>query len=622
MADKINLGKTFGDNISSSKGSLFNRFGKKGVEFNFQDILIGVSTDFRDLIQLSALRYFLVKAVLIGLFIVLVSRLIYVQVVSGSGFLAKSFYNSIRLEVIHPQRGVIYDRHGVVLARSQPSFRVAVDPQKLSGDDRQIGLLSDIAKIDKNQIYSKLDISKTSITLGNADNDIALQLRLNESKLPAVSVEISPIRDYPFGEAFAPLLGYAGEVSEDEIKNSNNQFSLGDAIGKVGVELSLDDQLRGQSGRELVRVDSKGEKSDFTNRLEPIHGKDVILSFDSLLQRKLYEALKGQAEKYKAKGAAAVAVNPKNGEVLALVSYPAYDNNLFAKGLTTKDYERLTKDPRLPMTNRAISGQYPPASTFKIITAAAALGEKVIDTDKKLTAPDSIELGGTTFRDWKFHGEVNLIRALAQSSDTYFYQIGGGYGSQAGVGPHKLADWSKKFGLGQKTGIDLVGEEAGFVPTPEWKKGQYGEDWYTGNTFNMAIGQGDVLATPLQIAQFTTAIANGGYLYEPQLLKDAKPKLIRSNFVSPEIVGPIKQGMKEAVEPGGTAWPLRDFRIKSAAKTGTAEAQGDPHAIMTAFAPLDSPEIVLTVFVENGGQGSDVAGPVVRAGLEEWFKGR
>lgn len=630
MSKKINLGKAFGDGIEKNKKGLGLFSSKRLDETTFGDVLIGVSHEVRDFILVSNTRVMLLSAFFAVTILFLLGRLVYVQLIAGNQFLTRSYYNSIRLEVVHPQRGVIYDRDGIVLARSKPSFRVAVDAgkiRKLSSssvdyDEKQLDLLSSILKIPKTEIKNRIKDSSFPSTVTKVDKETTFSLHLHESELPAVSIEVSPVRDYSFGEAFGLILGYTGEVSGEDIKNSNNFYTPGDYIGKTGIEASFDYKLRGSAGKELVRVSSKGEKSEFSQKIAPVDGVSITLSLSSRLQKTLFDSIKAITVKYKAKGASAVAIDPRNGQILALASYPSYDNNLFAQGITTEQLDKLVNDKSLPMVNRAISGQYPPASTFKIITAAAALSDNIIDPAKELPAPASIQLGGITFRDWKDHGRANMIKAIAQSSDTYFYQIGGGYQDQKGVGPERIAYWARRFGLGDKTNIDLTGEEAGFIPTPEWKKGQYGENWYTGNTYNMSIGQGDVVSTPIQIAQFTSIIANGGKIFKPSLLKDDTSKLISENILSPEVIGTIKDGMKGAVEPGGTAWPLRDFRIKTGAKTGTSENQNDPHAIMTAFAPLDNPEIVVTVLVENGGQGSDVAGPAVRAAFEEWFKGR
>jgi penicillin-binding protein 2 len=316
----------------------------------------------------------------------------------------------------------------------------------------------------------------------------------------------------------------------------------------------------------------------------------------------------------------------KNGEILALVSWPSFDPTPFATGISESEYQKLLTDPRRPLFNRAISASFPPGSTFKLVTATAALEEKVITPSTLIDDKGFIAVGSFIFKGWAPEGLglVNLETAIAKSSDIYFYTVGGGYGSQRGVGVEKLADWARRLGLGAETGIDLVGEVSGLVPDEEWKLAARGEPWYIGNTYHMSIGQGDVLVTPLQLNNLVVAIANGGTLFKPFLVKDVPPEILRADVASAETLDLVRQGMRAAASPGGTAYPVYDFKVAVAGKTGTSETGGKEktHAWFTCFAPFESPEIAVTVFLEEGGEGSHDTAPVARQILENYFKGR
>lgn len=418
-------------------------------------------------------------------------------------------------------------------------------------------------------------------------------------------------REYLLGEAASQLLGYAAEVDETELE----QWQIHDIVGKMGLEKQYDSMLRGEDGSELFEKDTLGQKIREIGRKEPISGENLTLTIDSGLQREAYKSLKQR------KGAVVMS-DPKTGEILALVSSP---------GFKPDQLEKYLNDKNLPLFNRAIGGEYPPGSVFKIITAAAALEEGKISGESLIEDTGVIKVGDYSYSNWYFtqygrkEGKINIVRALARSNDIFFYKLG----EELGMG--LLADWGKYFGVGAKTKIDLPGEASGLMPDPAWKKSFWGENWYLGDTYIAAIGQGNVLMTPLQVNQMASVIANNGKLCRPKLLKDAEsacqPLDIHANTI--EL---IKEGMKQVTETGGTAWPFFDFKVKGqrvavAGKTGTAEfgektsAKGGlTHAWFTGFTPLDGPQIVVTVLLEAAGEGSYQAAPVAKELLQYWLE--
>ena len=540
------------------------------------------------------------KLMLIFSSLIIFVRLVDVALIRGEYFSVLASENKVRRIPIPAQRGIIYDRNGVYLAQNKEEVR--------------------IVRFEKGRAARFVE---TEGGVEISKNDVIVHY---------------PSRDYPGASTSAHLAGFVGEASKDEVGQkgcSRSIFNLGDSIGRLGVELSYDCELRGRNGEELVEVDTKGGKVRELGRIEPIKGQDLNLAIDIRLQERATRALGGRP-------GSVVALDPKTGEVLTLVSSPSFDPKEI-----NKNYATLAKDKSLPLFNRAIAGSYPPGSTFKIVSSAAALEEGTIDENFSFTDPGVIKLGEQSFANWLFlkrggtEGEVNIVKAITRSTDTFFYKIG------EMVGIEKIAKWAGKFGLGKKTGIDLFGETAGVVPTPEWKERVRGERWFLGNTYHVSIGQGDVGASPLQIAVATSAIANNGIICKPTVKKIDRERWIMDSCkeigLSEKTLDLIKQGMVGACSPGGTAWPLFNFSVKYehspestpakniqlACKTGTAETgkkdengKIKTHAWLTGYAPVDDPEIVVTVLVEEGGEGSDVAAPIVKEILEEWFSNK
>lgn len=405
-------------------------------------------------------------------------------------------------------------------------------------------------------------------------------------------------------EANAHVLGYVGEVSEEEV----DKFYLGAVVGKMGLEKQYDQRLRGRDGLSILEQDAEGKVLRELRRIEPVKGEGLLTTLDAGLQKKAFELMDRR------KGAVVVS-DPNNGEILALVSSPGFDAGNLPKFLNDKD---------LPLFNRAISGEYPPGSTFKVVTATAALEEGKIEEMTKIEDTGEIVIGPYRYTNWYFtqygkkEGWINIVKALARSNDIFFYRLGEYLGINA------LADWARYFGLGSVAGIDLEGEAKGLMPDPEWKKQAMKEDWYTGDTFITAIGQGHVLTTPLQINQMISIIANHGLLCQSFLVGGSN---CRKLDISEKTINLVTEGLKQVCEAGGTAWPFFDFPVGVAGKTGTAEfgqqedkAKIKTHAWFSGFAPVEKPEIAVTVLLEGAGEGSYQAAPAAKEIFKYWFE--
>jgi penicillin-binding protein 2 len=444
------------------------------------------------------------------------------------------------------------------------------------------------------------------------------------------NLEIDSLRNYPYKDATAHVLGYIGQISKEELGQKEfANYSGGDLIGKIGIEKEYENLLKGTDGKELVEINSTGKIIRELGQTDPLPGKNITLTLDLPLQEKVFQAAKD------IKKGAIIVSNPK-GEILALVSKPSFDPNLFTmnEGYSADENSQYKSVSQIildsenqPLLNRAIGGVYPPGSTFKLIVAAAGLEDKVIDENFQIEDTGILNLGSFSFGNWYFlqygrtDGEVNIVKAIQRSNDIFFYKLA------EMVGVDRLSQFAEKFGLGQKLGIDLMGEQSGTVPTQEWKKKTIGENWYLGDTYHYGIGQGFLLVTPLQVNAWTQAIANEGVLYKPHILESQKLEVRSQKFLNEKTVSLIKQGMVEACSTGGVAWPLFDFKVKGkpvslACKTGTAQHGGEdtmPHAWITLFAPSDNPQIIITVLSEDSGEGSNVAAPIAKQILEEWF---
>lgn len=575
---------------------------------------------------------------------VLSLRLLYLQIVKGDEYQLRSENNSVRLRKIKPIRGLIMDTNRQVIVDNQPSFDLIYVPNRSGG----VGKIAErVATIYERQ---GLSLATDSLPSGRVQPFVPIRLEKNINReklaiaethaldLPGVSVEVVPIRKYLAGEMLAHVIGYTGEVSQDELeKNDMEDLSIGDTVGKYGVEKYLDAYLGGKSGAEQVEVNVVGKVVKALGRVEPVPGYNILLTVDAKIQEVAWEAVGGRP-------GAVVVMDPRDGAILAVVSSPSFDPNLFNSGISAKEWEKLSKNPFHPMEDRAVSGQYPPGSTYKIVAAAAALEEGLVKPDTKFFCNGSFELGNRSYRCWQKHGHgwVDLHRAIVQSCDVYFYNLG------KMLGVDRIAQYAQRFGFGRPTGIDLPREKSGLVPTREWKQKRFKEPWQLGETIPVSIGQGFNLVTPLQLALAYSALANGGTLYRPRIIKQietADGRIVQSfpaekksdlGF-APETIARINAGLWGVVnEGGGTGGALRRPEADVAGKTGTAQVIGLPseeklrmrkvisakfrdHALFACFAPAKKPEIVVAVILENAGHGGSAAAPVARKIVDAYF---
>ena len=420
-------------------------------------------------------------------------------------------------------------------------------------------------------------------------------------------------RSYPYGESMSLITGYVGKINDKDKTENKCETKLTDdeVIGRMGIESYFNCQIRGMAGKRLVEVDALGKYLRELGRQEPIVSPDINLSIDAYWQDKIYKMLEG-------KKAVVIISEPKTGKIITMVSSPSFNANDFSYDVNqNKIKEDLGDNENLPLINRAISGRYSPGSVFKIVLATAGLESGVIDKNTEIEDKGTLIVGDYSYRTWSgvSDGMVNIVKAIKRSNDIFFYTLG------ERLGLERIDTWAKKYGYGSKTGVELVGELEGIVPNENWKKQVKGESWFLGDTYHLSIGQGGLSITPLQVNQMTNIIANGGKKCKMSILKDTKVEC-ENLGIKKENVETIVEGMKVACKSGGTAWPLFNFKTEIACKTGTAEVgdgSKDTQAWLTAFAPADDPEISITVLVERGGEGSDVAAPIVGDILKEWF---
>ncbi len=576
-------------------------------------------------------------------------RLVSLQIFASDYYQEVAEENRFRLHVLRAPRGVIYDRNKNLLVKNIPSFDVMITPADLPKNEEErskywenLFPLLDVSEEKYQKIKENIDYLSFNPVLvrENIDRDRALVLETKSQEIPGLTVEKNPNREYQDAEFFAHVLGYTGKITEEELTEEDfNDYLINDKIGRGGLEQYYEGDLRGEYGKKQVEVDSLGKIMKVMATKEPEPGSDVILSIDKDLQEKTTQVLEQGATNAGVNEAAAVVLDPNTGEILTLVSIPKFDNNTFSKGISEDEYLGLIEDPSKPLFNRVISGSYPPGSTVKPVIGLAALEEGVVTPYTTIEDKGSIDVPNKYNPDIIYHfvgwersglGVMDIYSAIAMSSDIYFYIISGGFEDREGLGSARLVKYYKKFGVGSELGVDLPAENPGLVPTPEWKMETKGEEWYLGDDYNIGIGQGDVLATPLQVANFTAAVANGGKLMKPfivkkiinnneDFVKSLEPKVIRENLGSRENINTIQQAMRQTVEDG-TAKGLASLPFAVAGKTGTSQ-YGDlskTHAWFTCYAPYEDPEIVVTVLVEGGGEGSKTAAPIASEILQ-WY---
>lgn len=615
----------------------------------------------------SKINYIVLILLLFFSFIFL--RAAWLQLIKGEYYLKMAEGNRIRIERIEPRRGIIYDRNQTPLVRNKANFLLYLVPSDLPKDEKEIekiiGRISGILVIlqakadvsDKSESKAKkiLNAEEISTEIRNklskikrgtaesyqplfiADNieyDKAMSLYLESANWKGVVLSNKIRREYLLtAQSLSHVLGYTGKISESEIKKYGSEYLPIDYIGKTGLEDFWENELKGVNGKKQIEVDALGKEKKIISMQGAIDGNNLILSLDEGLQKKIEDVSRAAFEKLRLSKGSIVALDPNNGEILAMVNLPAYDDNIFARGITVDEYSKLINDPDKPLFNRSVSGEYPSGSTIKPVMAAASLQEGIINESTAFLSNGGIRINQWFFPDWKGggHGMTNVTKAIAESVNTFFYIIGGGYQDFKGLGVDRIIEYEKLFGLGTQTGIDLPGEATGFLPSKEWKEKAKGERWYIGDTYHLAIGQGDLNVTPLQVANYTAYFANGGKIYQPHLVKkilssdEKQEKAIEANVVRQNIIYKhnldiVRQGMRQTVV-AGSARSLQDLPVAAAGKTGTAQwsTKKAPHAWFTGFAPYDKPQIVLTILVEEGKEGSSVAVPIAKEVFNWYF---
>jgi len=559
------------------------------------------------------------------------ARLWYLQVVKGHELRMKSEKNRIKSIRLQAYRGNILDRYGRLLAGVRPSFNIGIVVKDASNIEELLPKLTPLLNESPMNVRMKLVAAKDRppylpvIVKRNADWPVVARVEARLYELPGVVVEVAPSREYPHGKVAPHLLGYLGEVSLEQLKSGKFPHAVpGDLVGKYGIEARYEKELAGKSGHKIIEVDARGRMIKLIDVKRPVPGNDITVTLDMDLQLAAEDALVG-------KSGAVVALDPRNGQLLVMASSPKFDPGIFARGLTVKEWEEL-RDPLLaPLVNKAIQGQYAPGSTFKVVMAFAGLQERVINQHSRFFCNGSFRLGKRKFRCWKSggHGQTDLYKAIVQSCDVYFYNLG------LKLGVDRISKYAEAFGFGSRTGIDLPGEKSGRVPTRQWKRKFFKESWQKGDTVNLAIGQGFLAVTPIQLARMIAAVANGGRLYRPEYILGEKPDRQGVLPINRDIF-PIVTGALEGVisDKHGTARRCRIDGLKIAGKTGTAQVvkqtkrkQGKKmawrlrdHALFVAFAPAKDPQIAVAVVIEHGGHGGSAAAPVARTVIERWLQ--
>lgn len=612
----------------------------------------------------TRLRLAFLGAIFVSLIATLVLRLYFLQVLDHSAYAEAAQENQVRLVPTAPARGHILDRDGEVLVSNGISMEVSIRRNELSAEEQAVVVqrLSEVLGVPVEELNSRLEDKRLSPyapipVAGNVTEESVVYIREHQDKFPSVETRSRPIRTYPNGNLAAHLLGYLGEINAEQLEDERYEgYRAGAIIGRSGIEYAYERQLHGEEGLEKLEVDSSGKVQRTLGRRAPKRGYDLVTTLDLDIQRLAEEALaqgleearglyhEETDENYKAPAGGVVVMDPNNGEVIAMASSPTYDPSNFVGGISSADFDALASDPANPLLNRAIQAAYPPGSTFKPITALAALGSGVASASDRFPCPGSQVLFDQRFRNWKLSdsGMLTFNQAMAESCDTVFYPWGEAfYRTFRSTDQEVLQDYARRFGLGRVTGIELPFDQRGRVPDEEWLKQVHTEYpeafpyalWLPGYTINMSIGQGDILATPLQMANVYAAIANGGTLHAPRvgrvLMENGEPVSTLPSGESKRVeVDPADlqavRASLEAVTNDGTAtaafsgFPLQSIPVAS--KTGTSELAGSqPYAWFGSYAPADDPQYVVVVMLEEGGHGGETAAPIARRVMDGLF---
>lgn len=580
-------------------------------------------------------RLFLIFCLLV--FGLLFFRLGYLQIAQGSQFRQTAEGNRSRLEITPAARGVFYDYLGIPLVANEPTFTLFLNKGDLLAnpdEENSFMAINEQKQLLDQKILATLLKSESYLPVPLVENipyETALSLELELAGLKSFKISVDPLRSYQKDLGLSHLLGYLSRITPEEkdfyLKSG---YQLTEKVGRAGLEQFYQDNLRGSPGAKQIEVDSTGSEKKLLSEKNPISGDSVFLNLDAGLQQQIIKTLSQKAPR---QSGAVVALEPMTGKVRAFVSWPSYDNNLFSRGMTGDDYQKLLDNPLKPLFNRVISGEYPSGSTIKIIMSAAGLEEGVIDRFTSVFSQGGVRIDKWFFPDWKAggHGVTNVIKALAESVNTFYYYLSlESLDGHFGLGLSRMIKYFKLFGLGDVLGIDLKGEKPGLVPDENWKQTVKGEIWYPGDTLHLAIGQGDLLVTPLQVAAFTSVIANGGTLYQPRLVdkilnqdknvsNKVEPKILRENFLSADTVKTVADGLRAGVTSGSSR-QLNSLVVPSYGKTGTAQtADGkNEHAWFTGYVAKGNDKLVLTVLIEHGGEGSAISVPIAYD-IFDWY---
>ena len=588
-----------------------------------------------------------VMLVAVAAFAILGFRLFHLQVLNGDELRELSERNSIRLQSIDPPRGLIFDRNGRLLVDNRPAFDVSIIPKDAKPIEETLQKLAILLGVPSEELTAKLKSRRRQSAYKpvplkqDIGRNALAAIEARRYDLPGVVIDVKPRRHYIYRQSAAHLIGYLGEINAEEMScGLYDDCRAGDYIGKFGIEKAYEGSLRGGRGGRQVEVSAKGQVVRVMKMVVANPGHNIFLTIDQQLQLIAEKSLSGRA-------GAAVAIDPNTGQLLAMASSPSFDQNAFVSSMTHEQWNALISNPRRPMSNKAVQGEYPPASTYKIVSSIAALEEEIIDETTTFFCPGHLKFGNRVYRCWKKggHGHMDVVRAIAESCDVFFYQVG------QKLGVDRIAWYARACGLGSATGSKLDHEANGLIPTAGWKLKRTGIPWQAGETLSVVIGQGYNLVTPLQMLTLMAAVANQGIQFQPfvlqrvetaqeEVVKTSEPKKVASLPVSPETLELVSRGLWEAVNtPGGTAYGSRLKHISISGKTGTAQVIGrkedDPeaededieeqfkdHAWFVAYAPSEAPEIAVAVIVEHGEHGSSAAAPIARDMIRTYLKNR
>ncbi len=580
---------------------------------------------------------------IVAVFALMAGRLFYLQILMGSHYRELSVNNCLRKQRIEPLRGLIFDRSGRLLVDNRPSYDLRIIPNDVRNLDETAHRLSELISADPEEIKKKVENNRGAYGYSSilVERDISRNLMavlLSRSyELPGIIIATGSRRNYIYDSLGSHLIGYLGEITQDELGQDKYPYKRGgDMVGRYGAEKAFESQLSGVPGAKIVQVNATGNVVDVIENQSAKPGHNLYLTIDFRLQKKAESLLSG-------KTGAITAIDPENGDVLAMASSPGFSQNAFVDGLNDSTWNALINDPKRPLRNKVVQGEYPPASTYKIVTAMAALEEGAMDKATTVYCPGYFRFGNRVYRCWKEggHGRMHIVEAISQSCDVFFYQAG------KRLGVDRIAEYARGCGLGGKTGVALDHEAKGLVPTAQWKKRTLGVPWQPGENLSIAIGQGFNLATPLQMAMLISAVANNGTLYKPNIMKSVRS--VQGGIVEKsgseeaaklpadkESLEIIKKGLYDTVNNRrGTAyWYVRSKEIDICGKTGTAQVVGRkyedekgevkkkyrPHAWFIGYAPAENPQIAVSVLIEHGGGGSSVAGPVAKEMMLSYLK--